>query len=326
MVSACLVLYSIIMNYSPVLFLKDFVWNWNRHADSREGGLRGQVSGWQLEDAEFHHYELQSSLDLERFCLEQPRWPKRRRPPRPSFWLTSGGCGISTQWITVLSFSWKVFVWNSHADSREGGLRGEVSGWQAEDAEFHHLWIRVLSWSWKIFVWTATLTQEKAASEAKFLADKRRMRNFTIMNYSPLFLLKDFSLKQPLWPKRRRPPRRSFWLTSGGCRISPLWITVLAWSWKILFGTATLTQEKAALEAKFLADKRRMQNFTIMNYSPRLFLKDFCLEQPRWPKRRRPPRPSFWLTSGGCGRSGRSSLLRSTASSLQRRPPGEDHQ
>ncbi len=162
-------------HYSPFLFLKDFVWN--SYADPREGGLGCQVSGWQAEDVEFHHYELHSSLFLERFlfgtatltqekaaseakfladkrrmrnftimnysplfflkdsCLKQPRWPKRRRSRRPSFWLTSGGCGISPLWITFLSFSWKIFVWNSHTDPREGGLGGQVSGWQAEDAE-----------------------------------------------------------------------------------------------------------------------------------------------------------------------------------------------
>jgi hypothetical protein len=59
----------------------------------------------------------------------------------------------------------KDLVWNSHADPREGGLWGQISGWQAEDAEFHHYELQ----SWKILFGTATLTQEKAACEAKFL-------------------------------------------------------------------------------------------------------------------------------------------------------------
>jgi hypothetical protein len=50
---------------------------------------------------------------------------------------------------------------------------------------------------------------------------------------------------------------------------------------RFLFETATLTQEKAASEAKFLADKRRMRNFTIYELESSLDLERFLFEQPR---------------------------------------------
>jgi hypothetical protein len=218
------------------------------------------------------------------------------------------------------------FVWNSHADPREGGLGGQVSGWQAEDAEFHHYELQSSLFPERFLFETATLTHEKAASEAKFMADKGRMWNFTIMNYSPLLFLDDFVWNSHADPREGGLGGQVSGWQAEDAEFHHYELHSSLFPERFLFGTVTLTKEKVVSEAKFLADKGRMQNFTIMNYSPRLILKDFCLEQPRWPKRRRPRRPSFWLTSGGCGRSGRSSLLRSTASSLQRRPPGEDRQ